>query len=400
MGRILFLSLKRQCFHLLLLFALLLISFSGIIYAVGRVEAKKNIFRRWSEGLDYDDVYNLFDIENEPEIVKAWSDSISKLREQGLISQAGCNSYENIEDPQIMTHTEEEYAKITYYADFISMIHVNLIEGSTEPLLTKKKTEKKPALISPALKEQEHLSLGDDYKGPDGCVYTIAGVLDPKSLFFDGACSPVVLSLKHIKNRKLLIITSPEEYGDSRFCVCGIIKPSKEADLTVFSDTVVQVFKKNGIDIDCHNLKQQEELAKHEDLPHRLRNDAFSSMILLLSIMGLIGRVMAALNERHEEFGIYLTLGMSKKHIYLLIFLEISILFTTAFAAAALVMTVYFRQTYLDPDIHLGISWVLMNGRILVVGSLIMMLSTLSSLFLPFKKIKRLSVIELVQEKE
>ncbi len=123
-------------------------------------------------------------------------------------------------------------------------------------------------------------------------------------------------------------------------------------------------------------------------------------MILFLSLMGLTGNTMAVLNERHEEFGIYLTLGMSKKHIYLLILLEISLLFITAFAAAALVMTIYFRLTYIDPDVALGIAWVLMNGRILAAGTLITLFSTLFSLLMPFLKVKKLSAIELIREKE
>ena len=65
----------------------------------------------------------------------------------------------------------------------------------------------------------------------------------------------------------------------------------------------------------------------------------FAVILLFLSVLGCIGTILASIMQRKEEFGIYVSMGFTKRKLARLILGELGCLFAAAFILAVAMWT-------------------------------------------------------------
>ncbi len=112
----------------------------------------------------------------------------------------------------------------------------------------------------------------------------------------------------------------------------NLVTDSKENCLAI-----MDFFQKNGVELQAKQLKEEVKENLQTKLPVVVATLIFAIIIITLSILGCIGTFLSSILNRKKEFGIYYSLGITKKKLRHMVLLEGLCIFSISMLIALLI---------------------------------------------------------------
>ena len=392
-------SLKQQKKNIILLFIQFFIGFFALFYSVAMVENLLQYREQIEEIVSLDTMqildYTEYDVNEYNAIIKNYQKSVEELKKAEEIEQVGVfekNYFYTLDNDMLIEGIE-------VYEDYLSMVDINLSKGSTVELMRYDGTQKEipvvvtteMAKIYPYDSKFQLMWQGGNEAGI--MTYKVVGVISEVSKYFRGNMIPISDSVG--TSDEVFFIAPSAEKCDSieAYQYNTIIGTKKGKSIKSVSEEIGGIYSKNNIFIDAMTLKEQVEEYYKGQRAFVMSISCFAGILLILSVLGCVGTLMASILRRKEEFGIYITLGFSVKNLMILVFCETLSIFMGAFIFSAV------GCGYLLSVVAL-ITKVRMNIRIISIGFSCMVICVICSLLLPLRKVYELQPIEMIEEKE
>lgn len=392
-------SLKQQKKKIILLFIQFFIGFFALFYSVAMVEnllqykeqIEKMVPLNTMQILDYTE----YDVNESDAIIKKYQKSVEELKKSEEIEQVGVfqrNYFQPLDNDILIEGIE-------IYEDYLSMVDINLSKGSTEELVHYNGTQKEiPVVVTTEMAktypyDSEFRLMRQGSGESESMTYKVVGVMSEISKYFRGNMIPISDSVG--TGDAMFFITTSAGKCESieAYQYNTIIGAKKGKSIKSVSEEIGKIYGKNHIFIETMTLEEQVEEYYKGQRTFVMSISCFAGILLILSVLGCIGTLMASILQRKEEFGIYITLGFSVKKLMILVFYETLSIFMAAFIFSAI------GCGYLLSIVAL-ITKVRMNIRIISTGFICMVICVICSLLLPLRKIYELQPIEMIEERE
>lgn len=291
---------------------------------------------------------------------------------------------------------ENSMEGIMLHYDAMEQMDFDLVEGSIEKLKTYNGGRTVPVIVSEKMSAtypigaeflKEEISKSLDKNKYD--TFVVVGVFSEKMSYFRGNCS---FGVDTVSRNDDMIFFMPEvneskniiSYENNIFYI-----PQDGSDNSI-EKKIAQIYSENDLNATISSIDFQLQQKYDGKKMMLFVVTFFSSVLLLLTSLGCMGTVLASILNRKEEFGIYVALGFTKKRLFYLVIGELlsicMLSFLLAFGLFALVLDkIHF--VYAN-DISFGVVGI-------AVLSLIICL--MLSLLIPLKKLKSLSIIDLME---
>lgn len=342
---------------------------------------------------DYED----YEINVQEEIVKRYQKCIEELQKEDIVKAAG--TFEN-RFYELNGNEEDVIRGMVIPGSILSVTKFKLIEGSVEEFLVYDgRTDEIPVLVtdemagfypygSVFLAKEENVQ-----KEQAAVTCRVTGVISSDMKYWNGDMIPIAESVKACSGTCFIMPTVETGSDLASYQYNTIVIPSKRAESEHIKNMICDLFEKNGLFIDAFSLEDQIQEFYMAQKPIIVLVGGFAVILLLLSVLGCVGTLLASILQRKEEFGIYITLGFTKRQLLQMVFSEILILFISAFILAVLGCTFLLRTIQTVTNVG-------MDFRILAMGCGIMIVCVICSAILPLWKVNSLQPIELIEGRE
>lgn len=392
-------SLKQQKKKSFLLLIQFFVGFFALFYAVSMIENmlqyKEQIISLAPENtlqmINYED----YDEELENGTIEKYQKCMKELKEQKEINKIALFESRSYEVGENL----EEIKGMVMYFDTLAMSNFQLEQGSIEHLENYKGEAIIPVLVTEEMAKTypynsefkaRELSENHDKKV---ITYKVEGVISSKMKYWRGNTIPIADSVRECSGMWFILPTIQLCRSLEAYNYNTLILPGTEAEEEIIKNKVCEIYEKNELYSESYTIKDQvNEFYKGQKF-FLFTIGSFSIILLFLSVLGCIGTLLASIIQRKEEFGIYTTLGFTRKHLARLVFGEIFFLFVSAFVLAALGCSgmLYCMET---------VTGTTMNIRIITIGFAVMILCVICSAIMPLWRINVLQPIELVEGRE
>ena len=149
-----------------------------------------------------------------------------------------------------------------------------------------------------------------------------------------------------------------------------------------------KLVQSNGEDMRIESLNEEVDRYNESQKTVILGALAFALVLLLLSMAGCIGTLLSMVLSRKEEFGIYVSLGMTKKHLIRILLGETGIVFIVSYIMA---VSAFFSIIYLIEDIEKFVPWIS-----LVVSFACSLVCMIVSVTVPVRRMAEWKPVELL----
>ncbi|MFG6327359.1 MAG: ABC transporter permease [Lachnospiraceae bacterium] len=282
------------------------------------------------------------------------------------------------------------------YEDYFSMVEFKLMEGSVEPLKKYSNDEEEiPVLVTEEFAKIYPYNTTFGIQELKGQKCKVAGVIDSKSYYLGGNTIPMSDGVKPCTG-SLIFMPSNKECGSIegyQYNTMIAVNTGDDSESKEIIEKINEIYADNNIFIDVMALKNQVNEYYRGHKPFIITILCFSVILLVLSVLGCIGTILAGILQRKEEFGIYLALGFSRKNLGLLITLELGILFIFSFFIALIACNLLLSQIEFTTNVYF-------NLRIFLTGFSCMMGCMILSIIPPINKIRKIQPVELIEERE
>lgn len=401
MLRLIGITIKQQKKKLLLVLVQFFVGFFALFYAIAMIENVLQ-YRERVEKLASLDTLQLIDYEEyemgkEEKTVQRYQKSIQEILELKSIEKVGIFD-KNLYELEGREDFELEGRKAN--KDMLSMPEWKLKKGSVEELLLyEENSEEIPVLVTEQLEKMYpcetvfRAGVIRDEMNVAYQSYKVVGVIDSGMKWWSGYTFPITDSLINHTKPYFIYPTNDNNFSLDTYGYNTLIEVTEGADLAKVKSEVVSKYEKNGIAVTTYSLSEQVEEYYRGQRTFIMTIMAFSIILLVLSVLGCNGTLLAGIMRRKEEFGIYVAMGLTKRHLSCLVFGELALLFLIAFLGAMGSCTALLLVLETTTRVS-------MNGRIAGTGLCVMVVAVLLSAIMPLKKVNSLQPIELVEAKE
>ena len=204
------------------------------------------------------------------------------------------------------------------YEDYFSMVEFKLMEGSVEPLKKYSNDEEEiPVLVTEEFAKIYPYNTTFGIQELKGQKCKVAGVIDSKSYYLGGNTIPMSDGVKPCTG-SLIFMPSNKECGSIegyQYNTMIAVNTGDDSESKEIIEKINEIYADNNIFIDVMALKNQVNEYYRGHKPFIITILCFSVILLVLSVLGCIGTILAGILQRKEEFGIYLALGFSRKNL-------------------------------------------------------------------------------------
>ena len=398
---LLLLLLKQEKAKMFLLFSLFLVSFFSVLYAISLGEGLLKLKERWESCVDLDNVIEMVNLRliMQPGNISSETEQLDEkynaifqmLKEEDVVERAGmCRS------SRLKLESGSQVKNIICNEDFFAVAKYDLIEGSLPAFSESSGTI--DSLVSYEMGKE--FPVGSCFSDEEGKKYRTTGILRQNTLVIEGMAAPLPDAASRAD--EAVIVTKTKTVFSQYDHDYGIVAFLKSTGIS--SDEAVErigdAFQQVGTQIEVSLLREYYDQLVKGRSPQLIMMLIFSIMILALSFLGCVGMIMLDLRRHHKEYGLYLSLGLERGRLKNLIGWEFGLVVTAAFISAVILAAIYLKHTYMDPEIVKYTPSTLMDGRIILVGLLIVLVFFIMSFYRPFREIQGMTPDELIREKE
>lgn len=328
-------------------------------------------------------------------ILNKYSEMFNRLKEKNLVEKLGMfESMDVMDRPQPTDHETRLYL---LNEDSLGMSNLPLQEGTLKPLENEVNTHDTiPVVVSAAMKDRFELGktyqlyyMEDDYQK---ISLEVVGVLASSAHFWLGGASEV--SSQILSNKEFILAPQFKDFAfDNTYEFNTLIQLPKHESKTEREANLEQIqllFKQDGLDLQANTLQEEVDTYYQSQKVVIIVTLTFAVILLLLSLLGCMGAILASLTTRYREFGIYYALGFTKNHMIRLVYGEVMAIFIVSFIIAAVLCKVLFATLMQDGQL-------IMNGSVIVVAFAIMMICTVLTTMMPLIKLKQIEPIDMIQ---
>lgn len=394
MGYIILRALKRQKKKNVLLLIQFFVGFLAMFLAIAMVQ---NIwrYRQQIQQLVPERAIQMANYEEdgqtgEDKQVQAYEKVVQKLEKEKEIERILL--FENI---ILQLDEQEEVEGLEMHLNTLQTTQFLLTKGSTKELCEYKGGSVIPILVTQAMESthpygSEFTAREETSKDPKAVKhYRVVGVISEKMKFWSGNMIPASDGLKDggeewFVTPETKACKSPAAFGSN------LIFVPKAGQEQQAETKLQQAYEEQGITAEPFSVKKQIEEYYNGQKTFIFVLIFFAVILLFLSVLGCIGTILASIMQRKEEFGIYVSMGFTKRKLARLILGELGCLFAAAFilavAMCGLVLT--------GMDLNTGLR---MNGQMVGMGACIMLVCVGVSAVMPVRRVGMLQPIELME---
>lgn len=388
-------SLKRQRKKNLLLLIQFFIGFFALFYAIAMIEnvlryeeqIKNIVPENAIQFINYED----YGVDFEEEAIEKYHKCMEKIQNLSADNQIVLleNKYFKVGEKQ------EEMEGIVAYYDTLSITDFQLIKGSLDELLNYNGESVIPVLVTEKMEQSYPFGSEfvaqeiNDFEETRDIRFRVSGVISSDMKYWRGNMVPISDSVQKCEDSWFLMPAKEKCNSLDSYVYNTLVIPkvSQEQNL---KQSITEIFEKEGLSIDFFSIEDQIDEFYNGQKMFIFTVGCFSVILLSLATLGCIGTILASIMQRKEEFGIYVTLGFTKRKLFVLVFGELLVLFFGAFVlsmfACAQMLTILSTTT-----------GVLMNVRIVKIGLLAMSICITISTVAPLRRIYNFQPIELME---
>lgn len=387
-------SLKRQRKKNFLILIQFFIGFFALFYAIAMIE---NVLR-------YEEQITRIVPENAIQLVN-YEDYGVDIQEENIESYGNCiENIQKITESRIVLlenkyfevgDSSEEMEGLVAYYDTLAITDFQLMEGSVDELIHYDGGNVIPVLVTEEMAKtypfgskfdaQER----NDYEETERIRCCVAGVISSDMKYWKGNTIPISDSVRKCDDSWFLM-PAKETCNSLDAYVYNTVVIPKVSEEGTLEQSMEEIFEKEDLSIAFVSIREQIDEFYQGQKMFIFTVGCFSVILLLLATLGCIGTILASIMQRKEEFGIYVTLGFTKRKLAVLLFGELLFLFFGAFVlsmfACAQILSILSTTT-----------GVLMNLRIMAIGFLVMLVCMMLSAVGPIRRIYSFQPIELME---
>lgn len=393
-------SLLKQRKKLYLIVIQFFVGFSALIFALSGIYSLFQ-FKSDIKNLAPLDAIQIYGSQNSLDdtdevTTKLYENIVSDLKKSSFIDLVGVFETMDISRTKGWP-AKNSYKLIMANSDILHMADINLKKGNKKDILNvNKETGVIPVFVSEALSEKFPLEKTVDiylYGEAEEC-YKIKniGIIDSKMKFWDGGgypmsetltadrpyiLAPQFIELKHGMSYEMNMLINP--------------KNNKKSDDII--ENINKIYEKYDTTAESSSLREQIELVNERQKPVIIFTVSFSILLLLLSILGCTGTIMSSIINRKHEFGIYFSLGFTKKNMLCMVAGEMIVMFLVSYLLSVLVSGTGILLVFKGVDF-------VINAIVVGGAFCIMLLCMLLCTILPLYKISQLQPIELINGRD
>jgi len=333
--------------------------------------------------------------ENNIDMFNKYSKVFNQLKDKNLVEKLGLFEKMYVyENPQT---TKNESHLYILNNDSIKMSNLTLQEGTIKPIKAAVHSlENIPVVVSDAMKKQYKIGktyqlyyINNHSNQSEKLSIKVVGVLASSVHFWPGGSTYMSENINN--NKEFILAPQFKEFEVAMsYAYNSLIQlPSYETRATDLR-RIQLLFKHNGLDLQYTTLQDEVDSYYEAQKVVIISTITFAAILLLLSLLGCIGAILASISTRYKEFGIYYSLGFTKKHIIELVYGEIITVFATAFIIALIICKILFVTLFANEAL-------IMNLSVIAIAFVIMIICIMLSIIMPFIKLKKIEPIEMIK---
>lgn len=395
-------SIRKRKKKLILIVIQFIIGFCALLFSLCTIENLLQ-YRKNIEKLAPLDSYHIF-INNDKieefnyKTIEKYEKIVNEIKTNHLVEKMGIFE-------RVYLYTVEKNpieiptTVIMANSDLLNMAQFQLNSGSYEDLLKYKTTDTiVPVLVSSSLQDtyclgQEYeFSLYDENYDMKNIRFKVAGVLDSSMCFWDGGGSSITENVA--ENKEFIICPMFSKIStDIAYMTNTIIELKKQGSNDDVLNKISEIYSNYELSPEFNTLEDEINEYYTRQKVVVMATMIFAVIILLLSILGCIGTVLSSIISRNKEFGIYFSLGLTKKNLIYLVCGEIVILFLFSFFVGSIVSVIMV-------NIVMATEGFVINLHILCSAFMIMFICAMLCVIIPLKKVTTLNPIDLLSGRD
>ena len=321
-----------------------IICFFALIFAMSMIDDILQYRSRVEKIADLDlvHIYSLDeDIDYNPETTEPISnhlnEMLSKLEKESYIDKIGMFERVHIRDVK-QSSSIEDINVIMASKELLEMSKIRLSKGEMDSLMEYQAgVTEIPVLVSSDLKEQYKLNeiytyyISKDFG--DECIkFVVKGFVESPAYFWRGNASDITSTLS--SGDKFIICPQFQKYDIFSYMNNVLIKLNDCSKTNI--ELLEQYLESAEISYEQNTLRSEinEYYTRQKEIVVPVI--IFATIILVLSLLGCIGVILCNLLSRKREFGVYYSLGLSKKKLMSILCGEILCVFTLSFLIASI----------------------------------------------------------------
>lgn len=336
-------------------------------------------------------------LENNINMINEYSNIFQQLREKNLVEKLGLFETMYVYDkPQ---ETKNESRLYILNNDSIEMSNLTLQEGTMSPLesdVHSFENEKIPVVVSAAMKDQYRIGKTYQLYYVNGhtdkyekIAIEVVGILASSSHFWPGGST--YISENIMNNKEFILAPQFKEFEVAMaYAFNSLIQLPEHETREANLEQIQLLFKHNGLDLQYTTLQDEVDSYYEAQKVFIIGTITFAAILLLLSLLGCIGAILASITTRYKEFGIYYSLGFTKNHMIRLVYGEIIAVFGVSFIIATVICKILFVTLLVNEALT-------MNLSVIAIAFVIMIICIMLSTIMPFIKLKKIEPIEMIK---
>ncbi|OCA84084.1 hypothetical protein A8F94_15265 [Bacillus sp. FJAT-27225] len=336
-------------------------------------------------------------VENNINRINEYSNVFKQLREKNLVEKLGLFEAMYVYDSPNPQETKNESRLYILNNDSIEMSNLTLQEGSMKPLETDVHSlENIPVVVSAAMKDQ--FRLGKTYQlyyingqtdKYEKIAIKVVGILASSVHFWPGGST--YISENIMNNKEFILAPQFKEFELAMSYAFNSLIQLPEHDTRKDSlEQIKLLFEQNGLDIHYTTLQDEIDSYNESRKVVIIGTTTFAAILLLLSLLGCIGAILASITTRYNEFGIYYSLGFTKNNMIRLVYGEIIAVFGVSFIIATVFCKILIATLLVNEALT-------MNVSVIAIAFVIMIICIMLSTIMPFIKLKKIEPIEMIK---
>lgn len=334
-------------------------------------------------------------IENNINMSDKYRDAFEQVKEKNLVEKLGL--FEDIYIYKDALGTKGESRLYMLNNDSIEMSNLTLQAGTMDPLVKDiSSIESIPVVVSAAMENQYPIGgtytlyfmngQTDEY---EKLTIEVVGVLASSVQFWPGGST--FISENILANKEFILAPQFKEFESAlTYAFNSLIQlPEQEAEESSL-EQIQLLFENNGLDLQYTTLQGEVDSYNEGRKVLIIGTITFAAILLLLSLLGCIGAILASITTRYKEFGIYYSLGFTKDNLIRLVFGEIITVFGISFIIATITCKILFSTLFANEALT-------MNLSVIAIAFIIMMICIIFSTIMPFIKLKNIEPIEMIK---
>ncbi|MCJ7840020.1 ABC transporter permease [Lederbergia sp. NSJ-179] len=323
-----------------------------------------------------------------------YNNIFKKLKEKNLVENLGL--FETMYVYDSTQETKNESRLYILNNDSIEMSNLTLQEGTTKPLETDiHSLNNIPVVVSAAMKDQYRLGKTyqlyymnghtDEY---EKITIRVVGILASSVHFWPGGST--YISENIMANKEFILAPQFKDFEKAiTFAFNSLFQLPEHNTREANLEQIQLLFEDHDLDLQYTTLRDEIDSYNKAQKVFIIGTITLAAILLLLSLLGCIGAILASITTRYKEFGIYYSLGFTKTNMIRLVYGEIIAVFGISFIIATVICKILFATLLVNEALT-------MNLSVIAIAFVIMIICIMLSTIMPFIKLKKIEPIEMI----